>query len=382
MTKIGVVTVARSDYGIYRPLLRELRRRRDVDVALYVGGMHLRERFGSTVREIERDAFPIDERVDFLLDDDSPLAVATGAGRGVVGFASAFERSRPDVLVLLGDRIEMLAAGVGALPLSIPIAHVHGGELTEGAIDDSIRHALTKLSHLHFASTEEHARRIVQLGEEPWRVVVSGAPALDAIRRHVPLSDDELAERGVRLRGPTLLVTFHPVTRELQETERHVDAVLEAVHSSGLDAVFTYPNADAANGAIVERLERLAGSNGRYTVVRSLGADAYYTLLGRVVAMVGNSSSGIIEAPSFRLPVVDVGDRQRGRTRAANVVHAEPEPASVRRAIERASSAEFRAGLEGLVNPYGDGRAAERITDSLTSVPLGERLLLKRFHDV
>jgi UDP-hydrolysing UDP-N-acetyl-D-glucosamine 2-epimerase len=380
--RIGVVTVARSDYGIYRPLLRELAGRDGIELELYVGGMHLRERFGSTISEVEADGFPIAARLDFLGDDDSPLAVAEAIGRGVMAFAGAYAETAPDLLVVLGDRFEMLAAGIAALPLAIPVAHIHGGESTEGAIDESMRHALTKLSHLHFASTEVYARRIVQLGEEPWRVTTSGAPALDAIQRHVPLDDDQLAEHGVRLRGPTLLVTFHPVTLHRDDAVRQLDAVLQAVDDSGLDTVLTYPNADALHRAIVDRLERFVDGDTRFTLVRSLGSDAYYTLLGRAAAMVGNSSSGIIEAASFQLPVVDVGDRQRGRIRPANVVHVEPEVDEIRRALDRVSSEDFRASLAGLENPYGDGRAAPRIADVLTTVPLDDRLLVKRFHDL
>jgi UDP-hydrolysing UDP-N-acetyl-D-glucosamine 2-epimerase len=380
--KIGVVTVARSDYGIYRPVLRALRRRDEVELRLYVGGSHLLERFGSSVAEIESDGYPIAERIDFLLPDDSPLAVASSLGRGVEAFATAFARTPSDLLVVLGDRFEMLAAGLAALPLTIPVAHLHGGETTEGAIDESARHALTKLSHLHFAATEEYARRIVQLGEEPWRVTVSGAPALDAIAGFTPLSDDSLAERGVRLHGPTLLVTFHPVTLEHEQTEAQVQSVLDAVESSGLDAVLTYPNADTRHRTVIERVEAFARSSDRYTVVRNLGGDAYFTLMSRAAAMVGNSSSGIIEAASFGLPVVDVGSRQRGRLRAANVIHAEPDADSIAAAIRRACSADFRAGLAGLANPYGDGRAAERIVERLATVPLDERLLVKRFHDL
>jgi UDP-hydrolysing UDP-N-acetyl-D-glucosamine 2-epimerase len=377
---VGVVTVGRSDYGIYRPVLRELAARDDVDLQLFVGGAHLSAQFGSTVDEIERDGFPIAARVDMLADDDSPIGVAESIGRGVTGFARAYERSRPDILLVLGDRFEMLSAGLAAAPLTIPLAHLHGGETTEGAIDESMRHALTKLSHIHFASTDVYARRIEQLGEEPWRIVLSGAPALDAIRDFTPLTDKQLGERGVRLRGPTLLVTFHPVTLEIQETARQMDALLAAVDESGFDAVLTYPNADAGHGAVVERLDRFATD--RFTVVRSLGAEAHYTLMSRAAAMVGNSSSGIIEAASFRLPVVDVGNRQRGRVRGANVIHSEPETDAIREAIMRVTCDEFRTGLESLVNPYGDGHASPRITETLTSTPLGDRLLTKRFHDV
>jgi UDP-hydrolysing UDP-N-acetyl-D-glucosamine 2-epimerase len=379
---VGVVSVARSDYGIYKPVLRALAPRDDLRVALFVGGSHLLERFGNTAGEIQRDGFAIAERVDFLDSDDSPASIADSLGRGVGAFAAAFDRNRPDILLVLGDRFEMLAAGLAALPLTIPVAHIHGGESTEGAIDEAARHALTKLSHLHFAATAEYGHRIVQLGEEPWRVTVSGAPALDEIAAFTPLTDDALAERGVRLRGPTLLVTYHPVTLEHRETEAQVASVLDAVEASGLDAVFTYPNADTGHGAVIERVEDFAGANDRYTVVKNLGSEAYFTLMSRAAAMVGNSSSGIIEAASFRLPVVDVGIRQRGRLRAANVIHAEADTASITTAIERACSDEFRHALDGLVNPCGDGHAGERIAEILATVPLDEKLLVKRFHDL
>jgi UDP-hydrolysing UDP-N-acetyl-D-glucosamine 2-epimerase len=382
MRTIGVVTVARSDYGIYRPVLAAIAAHPDLDLKLYVGGMHLRRQFGNTVEEILHDGYPIAAQVDFLLDDDSAAGVAASIGRGVIGFAEAFSDVRPDILLLLGDRFEMLAAGVATLPFAIPLAHIHGGESSEGLIDEAIRHSLTKLSHLHFASTETYARRIVQLGEEPWRVVVSGAPSLDALEDFVPLTEAELASTGVTLRGPTLLVTWHPVTLTQERTHMELETVLGAVEDSGLDAVMTYPNADTSHSEIAVGLQRLAGSSDRFTVVRSLGSRAYFTLMSRAAAMVGNSSSGIIEAASFALPVVDVGMRQQGRLRAANVIHVGPEPAAVADAIRRAVSPEFRRTLEGLVNPYGDGRAAERIVERLATVPLGESLLVKRFFDL
>jgi UDP-hydrolysing UDP-N-acetyl-D-glucosamine 2-epimerase len=382
MRTIGVVTVARSDYGIYRPVLRALAAEPGVRLSVYAGGMHLLETFGHTVDEIERDGFPIVERVDFLLPDDSPAGVATSLGRGVIAFTEAFSRTRPDLLVVLGDRFEMLAAALAALPLTIPLAHIHGGESTEGLIDEAIRHSLTKLSHLHFASTETYARRIVQLGEEPWRVTVSGAPALDAIRDFSPLDDSALAERGIRLRGPTLLVTYHPVTLAFEQNALHLQALLDALDSCGLDAVFTYPNADTSHTEVIAAVARFVESSDRFTLVRNLGGAAYFTLMSRAAAMVGNSSSGIIEAASFRLPVVDVGIRQQGRERAANVVHADNDAAAISAAIKRAVSDGFRASLDSLENLYGDGHASGRIVERLTSVALDERLLVKRFHDL
>jgi UDP-hydrolysing UDP-N-acetyl-D-glucosamine 2-epimerase len=379
MRTVGVVTVARSDYGIYRPVLRALQRRDDVRIQLYVGGMHLVERFGLTVCEIEQDGFPIAERVDFLGLGDAPIDVATAIGRGVIAFGQAFERSRPDILLLLGDRYEMFAAGIAALPLGLPLAHIHGGESTEGVIDEAIRHSLTKLSHVHFAATEAYAQRIIQLGEEPWRVHVTGAPALDALNGFEPLSDDGLSAQGVTLRGPTLLVTYHPVTLAHDETDE-LAALLEAVKDSGLAAVFTFPNADAGYGEIVSRIEELAAKDGRFTVVPNLGTDAYFTLMSRAAAMVGNSSSGIIEAASFRIPVVDVGIRQRGRLRPPNVIDADGNSASIRAGIDRALDPAFRRALDGLSNPYGDGRASDRIAAIVATVELDERLHIKRFH--
>ena len=382
MRTIGVVTVARSDYGIYRPVLRALAERDDVAPQLYVGGMHLEERFGSTIQEIEQDDFPIAERVDFLLPDDTPHAVAESIGRGVIAFAQAFTRSRPDILVVLGDRFEMFAAAAAALPLGIPLAHVHGGELTEGAIDDSMRHAITKLSHLHFVATEQYAARVRQLGEEDWRIVVSGAPALDALVDFRALDHAELRDQfGVSFERPTLLVTFHTETLEPERTVAHAGEVVAAVGDSGFDAVFTYPNADAGYSRLVELIEETASSSDRYRVVRNFGSTAYYSAMSRAAAMVGNSSSGLIEAPSFRLPVVNVGSRQRGRVRAANVIDIQPDREAIAAAIGRATSTEFRRGLDSLVNPYGDGHAAARIVEVLATTPLDERLLIKRFRD-
>jgi UDP-hydrolysing UDP-N-acetyl-D-glucosamine 2-epimerase len=379
---IGVVTVGRSDYGIYRPVLRALTDREDVGVGLYVGEAHFQERFGCTFAEIEADGFPIAARVRYGVDGDDALDTAKMLGAAVAAFGETFAARRPDLLLVLGDRFEMLAAALAALPLRIPVAHVHGGESSEGAIDESVRHALTKLSHVHFTATDESARRVVQLGEEPWRVTVSGAPALDAIAGMQVVTDDQLAERGIHFGGGGLLVTYHPVTLEPDRSLRGLVQILAAIERSGLEAIFTYPNIDAGNRGIIDAIERFAASSDRYTVARHLGIDAYFTLMSRAAAMVGNSSSGIIEAASFRLPVVDVGDRQRGRLRSANVIHVDPEADAVADGIAQAVSPEFRAGLSDLVNPYGDGGASERIISRLVSIPLDDRLLMKRFHDL
>jgi UDP-hydrolysing UDP-N-acetyl-D-glucosamine 2-epimerase len=381
--RIGVVTVSRSDYGHLRPVLEGIRRAPDLELVLFVGGMHLDAEFGATAREIEADGFPIDERIPMLEPGDSPEAVAASTGRGVEGFARAFARQRPDLLVVLGDRFEMLAAAVAALPFALPVAHIHGGEVSEGAMDNQIRHAITKLAHLHFASAEVHARRIAQMGEELWRIHAVGGPGLDRIAMVEPLSREALArELDIPANGPWLLVTFHPVTLEYRDTASHVDDLLAALEKTDCTLVITYPNADTSGRLIIERLEEFAARHpGRCRLSRNLGDRLYLSLLRHADVMVGNSSSGLIEAPSFGLPVVNIGARQRGRLRGANVIDVEPERDEILRGIEAAQTPAFRARARAAANPYGDGHAAPRIVEVLRTVPLDARLVQKRFVD-
>lgn len=380
--RIGVVSVARSDYGHLAPVLTGIRAHTDLDLLLFIAGGHLSDRFGRTEHLVEADGWPIAARIPTLGADDGPVAIGQALGRGVTGFAEAFERQRPDVLVVFGDRYEMASAALAALPLTIPVAHVHGGELTDGAIDDALRHAITKLAHLHFVSAEVHARRVRQLGEEAWRVHVTGAPGLDRFRTVRFLSRDALAGRlGIALPRPTLLVTFHPVTLEYEDTASHTDELLAAL--AGIDAtiVMTYPGADTASSAVIERVELFAAGAPRVRLVRALGDDVYASLLREADAMVGNSSSGLVEAPTFGLPVVNIGARQHGRLRGANVIDVGCDRDAIAAGIHRALDRSFAAGLRGLPNPYGDGHAAPRIVDVLGSVELDSRLIRKRFVD-
>jgi len=381
--RIGVVTVSRSDYGHLRPVLDALRRAPDLELALFVAGMHLAPEFGLTVRDIEADGFPISARVEMLGGGDTPEAVAAATGRGVTGFGEAFARVRPDLLVVLGDRFEMLAAAVAALPFALPVAHIHGGEVSEGAMDNQIRHAITKLAHLHFASAEPHARRIAAMGEEPWRIHTVGAPGLDRLATTEPLSRAALArELGLPEAGPWLLVTFHPVTLEYRDTAAHIDELLAAIEKTDGFIVITYPNADTSGRLIVERIEEFAGRHPRRCrLAKSLGERLYLSLLRHADVMIGNSSSGLIEAPSFGLPVVNVGSRQRGRLRGANVIDVEPSREDILRGIEAAQAPVFRARARAAPNPYGDGHAAPRIIDVLCGVPLDARLVQKRFSE-
>lgn len=383
MRTIGVVTVARSDYGIYLPVLRAIEAEPDLRLHLLVGGMHLSPEFGLSVQAIEADGFPIAERVEMLLSSDTPEGIAKSIGMGVLGFAQALGRSRPDLLLVLGDRFEMLAAVSAALPFDLPIAHIHGGETTEGAIDESIRHALTKMSHLHFVATEPYRDRVIQMGEEPWRVHVSGAPGLDNLRALDLLSPGELeAVIGMALAVPPLLVTYHPVTREHGDAQTQIAELLAALQTTTRPIIFTYPNADAEGRIIIEAIDRFVQTHPRAKAVVNLGTRAYLSLMRQAAAMVGNSSSGIIEAASFALPVVNIGSRQRGRLRAGNVLDCGYERQQIAAAIEKAVSAPFRESLADLTNPYGDGQAAERIVSVLRSVELDRRLTTKRFHDL
>lgn len=381
--RIGVVTVSRSDYGHLRPVLDGIRRASDLELVLFVAGMHLAPEFGSTVGDIEADGVPIAERVPMLEPGDSPEAIAASTGRGVEGFARAFARQRLNLVVVLGDRFEMLAAAVAALPFALPVAHIHGGEVSEGAMDNQIRHAITKLAHLHFASAEVHARRIAGMGEEAWRIHAVGAPGLDRIATTEPLSRDVLtSELDLPLDGPWLLVTFHPVTLEYRETASHVEELLAALEKTDGTLVVTYPNADTSGRLIIERLEEFATRHPRRCrLVRSLGERRYLSLLRHADVMIGNSSSGLIEAPSFGLPVVNVGARQRGRLRGDNVIDVEPAREDILRGIEAAQTPAFRARARAAANPYGDGRAAPRIVEVLRTVELDARLVQKRFVD-
>jgi GDP/UDP-N,N'-diacetylbacillosamine 2-epimerase (hydrolysing) len=376
---IGVVTVSRSDWGHLRPVLAEIRRDPALRLSLFVAGMHLEPRFGLTVEAIEEEGWPIADCVRMREEDDSPQGVAAAMGRGVEGFGRAYARHRPDILVVLGDRFEMLAAAAAALPFALPVGHIHGGEESEGAMDNQIRHAITKLAHLHFATAEAHVTRLARLGEEPWRIHLVGAPGLDRLRHFVPLTREELARAlGLDLAQRWLLVTFHPVTLEYRETTAHVTELVEALEKTDGQIIATYPNADTAGRLIIERLEELAARQPRVRLARSLGERLYLSLLRHADVMVGNSSSGLIEAPSFELPVVNVGNRQRGRLRGANVLDVACERGEILRGIEAALSRGFRTRLRGTANPYGDGHAAPRIVRVLRTVALDARLIQKR----
>jgi UDP-hydrolysing UDP-N-acetyl-D-glucosamine 2-epimerase len=380
--RIGIVSVARSDYGIYRPLLTQIRADSALECSLYVASAHLSPEFGCTVKEIERDGFPIAARLETLLSGDSPEVIAHSMARGVQLFGTLYARERPDILVVLGDRFDMYVSALAALPFNIPVAHIHGGEVTTGAIDDALRHSLTKISHLHFTATDEYARRVRQLGEEDWRISVSGALSLDNLEYVKLLDRSEIAQQfGLRLPSDFLLVTLHPVTLSVQDTSFHITELLAALRVAAMPVVFTLPNADSGNRVVVQYIREFVGKHENACLVGSLGTQGYFSLMNLARAMVGNSSSGIIEAPSFRLPVVNVGCRQDGRTRGRNVIDCDYQSDEITNALRHALSHEFKAQLCSSTNPYKSGVASTVILERLKSVELNSRLLMKKFVD-
>ena len=381
--EIAVVTTARSDFGLYEPLLLRMREDAAIELRLMVSGAHFAEEFGMTVREIETGGFTFERGLEMRLDSGSPESIAKSVGVGVLSFSQAFSVRRPDLLVVLGDRIEMLAAAVASLPFNIPIAHLYGGKISEGAIDELVRHALTKMSHLHFVTTERSAQRVRQMGEESWRIHNFGSPGLDRIHLHPRASPAEACRQvGLDSRRPFLLVTFHPVTLEAADRENQVTSLLAALERYDGQILMTYPNADAGYTDIVQAFEEFARARpSAVKLIRNAGARLYFDLMACASAMVGNSSSGIAEAPSCELPAVNVGTRQAGFAQAANVISVGYEAEEIEMGIRRATSAEFRRSLKGLQNPYGDGRASERIAGVLRAIPLDDRLLRKKFVD-
>ena len=378
MPRIAVVTSSRADYShLYWPL-KLLAARPDVDLRLLAMASHLSPEFGTTVEAIEADGLLIDARIECLLSSDSDVGMAKSIGVAVLSLADRLGELRPDVLLLIADRYEMLAPAAVALALRIPIAHIEGGEISEGAIDDAVRNALTKMSHIHFTSTEGARARVLSMGEEAWRVHHAGAPSLDHVRRSTLLTRAELqGQLDLQFASPALLVAYHPVTL-LRDTTAEAEALFAALADTKAQLLFCYPNADAGSRELIDRTHDFLRRRGSGRVFVNLPAVTYWSLLREVDAMVGNSSSGIMEAASFALPAVNVGQRQQGRQRAANILDAAPTRDDIHRCLATALSPAFRASLRGMANPYGEGTASERIADVLTSLPDRDVLLFKR----
>lgn len=375
---IAVVSTSRADYShLYWPL-RDLSAHPEVELRIIALGAHLSPEFGLSVREIEKDGFHVDARLECLLSSDTDVGMAKTIGVATLSLADSLGAMRPDLILLIADRYEMLAPASVALALRIPIAHIEGGEISEGAIDDAVRNALTKLSHIHFTTTEAARRRVIALGEADWRVFRTGAPSLDHLRRR-SLHAREPLERLLQLdlSGPTAVVAYHPVTL-LADTTEEAEAFFGALRELPQQLVFCYPNADAGSRSLIERARSFLASRKDGRLLVNLDPLIYWSLLRQAEVMIGNSSSGIMETAAFELPTVNVGLRQRGRERPANVLDVESQAAAIVEAVRHASSAEFKKSLRGMVNPYGDGHASERIVNVLTTIPLSRDLLIKR----
>lgn len=381
--RIAVVSGSRADFGLLSRVIAGLSARPDVECQVIVTGSHLSEAHGATVAEIEAAGVPIRARVDIGLLSDSALETAKAMGRAVIGFADAYDALVPDLIVVLGDRYEILAAASAAAIASIPVAHIHGGELSQGAVDDALRHAITKLSHFHFVAADEYRRRVVQMGEEPDRVVVVGGMGVD-LARHTALWSRERLERdtGFIFGRRNLIVTFHPVTLDAQQGERELDALLAALDSvAETHLLFTLPNADVGNAGIRARIAAFVSAHPRAWAFPSLGFVRYLSFVAASDGVVGNSSSGLIEAPALGVGTVNVGHRQDGRLRASSVIDCDADREAIEAALATLLSPAFRASLPDLHNPYGTGGGADAVVRVLASIEL-DGLLAKHFNDV
>jgi len=377
------MTGTRADYGHLYWVLRGIVDDPALELQLVVTGAHLSSKWGNTVEQIERDGFAVARRVPFALDDDSPGAVAESMAQVTSGLAHAFTELAPDIVVVLGDRYEVLAAAQATLILGIPLAHLHGGETTEGAFDEAIRHSVTKMAHLHFVAAEEYALRVRQLGEADDRVFNVGAPGLDHLERTTLATRDELAVYlDIPLASPLLVVTYHPETLDADGGAAGLVAMLEALDTfHDATIVFTGVNADPGHDSVSTRVAQFVAARSECRrMVASLGQARYLGLLRIADAVIGNSSSGLIEAPALRVPTVNIGDRQKGRLRAASVVDCIPEVDAVRRSIEHVLDPAFTAGLPDVVSLYGIGDASRRIVEVLKTVRL-EGIVKKHFVD-
>jgi UDP-hydrolysing UDP-N-acetyl-D-glucosamine 2-epimerase len=381
--KVAIVTTSRADYSIYRPVLMELGRRPLLSPMIVASGTHLSPQHGMTVTAIEADGFPVTEQVPLLVAGDDGIATNKSMALGLLGFSDVFQRIRPDIVLVLGDRYEMFSAALAALSLNIPIGHIHGGELTIGAFDDSIRHSITKLSHLHFVSCVEAAIRVRQLGEDPQRIFLVGAPALDALSdlKSPPL--EAVLERvGLGGSAKPVLATFHPTTRDLTSPIDQVTPMLDALAAAGLPVILTAPNADPGGAAIRATLDAFVKGHPQIVLSENLGPTWYFAAMRHAAFMIGNSSSGILEAASFGLPVIDIGSRQEGRTRGANVLHCDNDAAAIKAAIGKVTSDGFAKLAAETDNPYFAGGAASKIADAIEKSPARENLIHKQFHDL
>lgn len=381
--KICVVTGTRADYGLLRWVMQGIKDDPELTLQVIATGMHLSPEFGLTYQAIEDDGFCIDRKLEMLVSSDSTAGIAKSMGLGLIGFADALSELQPDLMVVLGDRFEIFSAVSAALVARIPVAHLHGGETTEGAFDEALRHSITKMSHLHFVATEEYRRRVIQLGEQPERVFLVGGLGIDNIKRLKLLDRTELeASLDFKLGPRNLLITFHPVTLESATAAKQMEELLAALSAlPDTNLVFTMPNADADGRLLIKMVEQFVAQHANARAYSSLGQLRYLSCLAHVDGVIGNSSSGLLEAPSFKKGTINIGDRQRGRVQAASVINCQPERRSITEALDKLYSQGFQASLRQVSNPYGEGGASEKVVSALKNQDLNH-IVKKVFHDL
>lgn len=381
--KICVITGTRAEYGLLRWVMQGIKDDPELTLQIIATGMHLSPEFGLTYQAIEQDGFQIDRKVEMLTSSDTPVGIAKSMGLGLIGFADALNELRPDLIVVLGDRFEIFSAVSAALVARIPVAHLHGGEATEGLIDEAIRHSITKMSHLHFVAAEAYRQRVIQLGEQPDRVFLVGGLGIDNIKR-LQLLDRPALETSLDFKlGPkNLLITFHPVTLETATAINQMEELLAALAAlQNTQLIFTLPNADTDGRALIKRVEQFVAQHPNARAYPSLGQLRYLSCITQVDGVMGNSSSGLAEVPSFKKGTINIGDRQRGRLQAASVINCKPSRDSISAALEQLYSTDFQASLRQVINPYGEGGASAAIISTIKTVSL-DGLLKKRFYDV
>lgn len=383
--KVTVLTATRAEYGLLRPIIKAIADRSEFEVSVVVTGAHLSPEFGLTYREVEADGIKIDKKIEILLSSDTPVAISKSMGLALISFAEYFEESRPDALVVLGDRYETLAVCCAAMNARIPIVHLHGGETTEGAVDEAIRHSISKMSYLHFTSTKEYRNRVIQLGEHPDRVYEVGAVGVENALKMPLLSKSELEESiEFILDKPYAVVTFHPVTLEEGQAQKQCEQMLQAFSKhSEMKYIFTKANADA-NGRIINRMiDEYVIEHENCIAFESLGVLRYLSALKYAAMAIGNSSSGLLEVPSFKIPTINIGDRQKGRIQADSVINCEPVESELSAAMDKALSEEFKEIAATVVNPYGDGNTSCKVAEIMVQKLVAEKVeLKKKFYDI
>lgn len=382
---ICIVTGTRAEYGLLSPIIKQLIATNSFELKIVATGMHLSEDFGFTYKEIEADGISIDAKIDVLQSDDSNKAMSKAIGIGVIGFAEYFDKNQPDMVVVLGDRFEIFAAAIAAAVACIPIAHLYGGETTEGAVDEFFRHSITKMSYLHFTSTEQYRQRVINMGEAPDRVFNVGATGVENILSMPLMTKDELTQSiGFDLNSPYALVTFHPVTLEKNTATKHIEDLLSALdETNGLNYIFTKANADANGRAINKKIDAYCEEKGNAIAFTSMGVLRYLSAMKYCEMVIGNSSSGIMETPSFKKPTINIGDRQKGRICAKSVISCEPEKHVIINSIDKARSQQFLQEIANQITPYGDGETSEKIVAVIKDFLDNDKINHKKsFYDV